>query len=212
MFKEAAVLEAAFALCRKLAVDPGRYDTIISDEASGRLISLVVKKVLDGLRLKENLPPLELKFLIGGAITAEQEQAVRDFVAANADQLERSLIVTEFISSGRGVKRMMNVFAFWGLFPDIAAVSIAKDLSDYRQSLTDKLIFGTIGRTGLKMYDAKAQTGVTKVMAPGPHPEKYVDRVPSEDRSEVQAGINLARKEVALVAETFLRLLERPQA
>src|SRR3989338_10702411 len=85
-----------FKLARNLKERALTYDTIVSDDASGRLVSLFLKKVFDGLRKKQNQPPVKINFISSGrSISKDKLNAINNFLDKNKNKFGRVLLVTE---------------------------------------------------------------------------------------------------------------------
>ncbi len=206
------VLSACYELCKKLAADPAKYDTIISDDASGRLPSLLLKEILDQLRIRQNLPPLKIWFLSAGRNRLEQREAIAKFINQHLDDLHHALIVTEIVDSGESMKNFSQIFKNFSLLPDIASVSAVVDPSYYQGLFVNQLIVGQQGRVGGYLHGeaARFQAGVSKqgMRQPSAHPQSLREAARPGDRVDVQREVNRTRQEIGLIAKVFLKLLE----
>jgi hypothetical protein len=114
-------------LVLELRHDIASYDTIIGDDASGRLPTLFLREIANNKRAKEGKENSKTFFLVGGRYTDEQIfQASTDFISSMKPMLGRVLLATEHIASGYGMKRMAKIFQQEGISFDIASVSVER--------------------------------------------------------------------------------------
>ncbi len=217
--KSTGILETMFDLCEKLRPIATDLDVIISDEASGRVPSLIIKSTLDAFREQQGLPPLKIFFLVGGYSTFEQKDSVAEFVRTHAVEFRRSLIVTEIIESGESIREFLKPFSQNGLKPIVASVSVARDPSTYRQLFSNKLIYGEVARGGAGQIfyglAGRRMAGIVKGSRSVAHPESLKARLNEPTmKAEAQRGIQLARSDIALIGQVYAGLLsgkERPK-
>ncbi len=214
-FQSIEVLQSCYELCAQLARDPGRYDTIISDDASGRLVSLLVKSVLDRTRERKGLKPLNLRFVAGGINRSDQKIAIREYLAKHHSEFGRILLVTEIVDTGDSMRNLLRLFADFKLSPDVASVSIAKLPDKYHVLFSNKLIYGSLGYAGGNLYgfDSRRQAGVDKKStASSAHPAslRATELRGGNQRvaQQIQSSVNQTRKEINLISAVFLRLMD----
>lgn len=204
------LLEGLYSLCRQLADEPDKYDTLISDDASGRLVTLVLRRILDNRREKSGLPPMKVWFLASGRNEPLQQKAIDHFVARHASELGRVLIVTELVDTGDSLRDLTKSFAKKKLLPGIAALSVAEHPTFYAKKFTNNLIFGVQGYAGVDLHDEHTFAGVRKDNTQrGAHPRRYKDFDLPSLREANQEKVNQARQEVKLIADTFLQWLDK---
>jgi hypothetical protein len=207
------VLAALYKVCEKLKPLAGHFKVIVSDEASARIPSLIIKDVLDAVRKKEHLPPLTIRFLVAGASSDQQKTAVEEYIRQNAPSLDQALLVTEYIETGNGIANLLQLFSRHGLHPMVAAVSMQLEPNYYRSLLPITPVYGAINKAGLSFYGlaGRFRSGVTKKNAQArAHPERFKDVATSEKgKADVQKVVNTTRSDAALVAEVFSAYLLR---
>ena len=123
----------------------GEYDYIISDDVSGRIPSLIFKKIINSLHPQQKIDILHIaggkRFVeIMDIVSGESQPEEGDLIdKANAQEIYnqlqlvlqkkvrpkikgKALLVTEFIETGRSVKALMETLAAAGIKFDIATL------------------------------------------------------------------------------------------
>ena len=200
MFAKKEVVESFHSLIENLGSNLSSYDTILSDDASGRLVSLVLKKIIDQSREKDNKEKTNIYFLAAGRYNnAEKKQAVKNFIELNKTKMENVLIVTEHIGTGATIEDIMKVLEELNINFNVAALSTEYTLKHYSKKLQKKLFYGENGgRAGMEFYQEPASkySGVEKNIADNsPHPESVSYRHQQFKKD--------ARHDVAVLAEAL---------
>ncbi len=206
-----ALITALFSLSEQLVLQEKDFQILVGDESSGRLPSLLVKKLFDSVRRKRNSPPIPFIPLIGGGLRGEQKAALEDYIAQNRGKLQGALIVTEYIQSGESMHDTLNIFRRYDLHPTVAAISAAAERGAYLGLIPNKLVLGKDqSNVGVYLWSKARAAGVEKRTSAGPHPVALKNRISDPDeRREIQENINQSRRDIALIAEVFAQLLER---
>lgn len=205
------VLEMA-ELANKTKEKALEYDSIISDDASGRLVSLFLKRVFDVSRKKAKLPLLNLRFIAGGRhMILETEENIKKYLEKNKEKLGRVLLVTEYVERGESLKNLISLFGLLGIDFDIAALTVREDGLKNLQSVQwgGKLYYGDLSTRGLRAHGRIAESGVfRKGVSPFPH-RSFEREGREEDRIRVKRETAQARKDIKLLAKKVLKLLEK---
>lgn len=214
--------EAIRALARLILELKGRlssYDTILSDDASGRLIALVLRKIINNTRDQVGKKPVRTFFVASGVHgTQEAFSEIEKFIASKSD-LGKILLVTEFIGFGRGVMPLVEQLVRRGIQFDVAAVS--GDINRhgekyYDDDLKKRLYYGESDNSGLFTFYAKPQhTGVRKNSAStSAHPsvvrgESFIPKY-KDDKTPipVEESVRVAREDVDKIAQVLSKLIE----
>ncbi|MFA6593756.1 MAG: hypothetical protein WCT16_00705 [Candidatus Buchananbacteria bacterium] len=177
------------------------YDTIISDDASGRLPSLFFRKIINRQKKKSGQKGVKTFFASGG----QHEDKVimnglREFFTKNREQLGKVLLVTEYIDSGFSISRLIDILQRAGVDFDLAAVSLYYDVDEYktRPQLRRHLRYGGVNNGGLYFYSYYGR-GVVKT------PSKIH---PIRSGSVPQQEINNSRKNISYLADQLAVLAE----
>lgn len=184
-----------------------KYDTIISDDASGRIPSLLLRKIVNKEREKSGREKIPIYFLAGGQTHGDEikMKQIDKFLKNRKNSLGKVLLITEYISTGRSIHSLSRILENNKIDFDIATVSLDPDYEIKINSISkilNKLIYGEISPKGLDIYRAKAATGVKKHGILGqPHPRKKT----SEEYDESQ--VRKARKDIDKLAEELSKLL-----
>ncbi len=210
------LLTTLYHLCEQLAGVADEYSAIVSDDASGRLVSLVVKQIMDNQRCKTNLSPLPIYFVAGGA---DNQVALEHFIDQHRKELQRPLFVTEFIASGLSIENLTKIFRSQGCKPDVASLSLSDLKSSYHRRRQfcqlGKLFYGTEDSyIGESLYDDKSLNygGVTKKIGPRwsyheAHPTRLTNTVQPTDQADIQKAVNKTRQDINLISAVFNHLL-----
>lgn len=202
-----------FKLAQEVIEGKAVYDLILSDDASGRLVSLFLKKILDGVQEKHGQHKPDIRF-IGDIPYDVHHYKDKGNTGAIYELLKkiaptRILLVTEFISSGHRIQELTKILEELNLKFDLAVLSgnplgIKNVKSSFHQD--SRLYLGAEGSAGLDLYNYEG-SGVIKKME-SLFPEKKISVNTSEGKKEVvQRKINQARKDINILAQETLKEL-----
>lgn len=198
-----SLLEAIGSLTFKIKEYLPEYDTIISDDTSGRVPSLVLRNVASATNEKKGGP--KTYFITGGARLKEYEEnrsfddldkSINDFINKRKDEIKNPLVVTEVISSGKSLEAFLKRFHKFDIYPDIATLSTYQftDLegevlenesndkfNEYAKELKTRIFYGKKSGVGETIHGhfkgkgvKKQKTGIFKRIR-SPHPEAIKD-------------------------------------
>jgi len=188
-------------------IEAGSYSTIIGDDASGRVPTIILAHVIKSIyELKGHQPPV-VRFLAGstGLIKGESEigghdmavQKARDLaeqihkiqetVRKNSEQ-KKVLVVTDIIETGESVQTLLYALKRNNWNADVATIGTADETN--LQNLSDlwgtRIVRGR--RRGAFIYQAKEVTGVQKDKG-----EIFAKPHPTADPKQVRYGREIAR-------------------
>jgi hypothetical protein len=198
--KKEGVVKAAARLVLELRDRLPHYDTILSDDASGRLVSLLLKKIIDRKKEERGGEKTEMFFLASGRHgSAAIDRSIRKFIGKKKKELGKTLLVTEYIESGKSIEKLTKALEDKHIDFDIGTLSIERLPQHYGNvQFPQHVHYGALGKQGLSFYDQESFGGVTKGET-GPHPVK--------SGFIVQKDVERARKEVAIIADGLENLL-----
>ncbi len=198
--KKEGVVKAAARLVLELRDRLPHYETILSDDASGRLVSLLLKKIIDHKKEEMGKEKTEMFFLASGRHgSAAIDKSIRKFIGKKRKELGKTLLITEYIGTGKSIEKLTKTLEDKHIDFDIAALSIERLPQHYGDSEFPRHIYyGALGKQGLSFYDQENFGGVTKGEK-GPHPIK--------SGFAVKSDVERARKEIAVVADGLENLL-----
>lgn len=198
-----------FRLAKEIFESGRRYDLILSDDVSGRLVSLFIKKILDAVQSGAGVEKPDIRFVSSGRHNNKDTfESIGKLVAEISPQ--RTLVVTEYIETGASMKRLVDILNNLGLEFDVATLSQGSDLSLVYKSLKkDSLLFSS-GYTAIgydfHTDDGRRLGGVVKT-SESQFPERIInDDLTEVAKKEIQEGINNVRKDIGVLAE---RTIER---
>ncbi len=200
---EEKIIESLGSLLVKLRDQIKSFDSVISDDSSGRLVALFMKSTIENATDK-NIPTY---FVQGRKGLADKRE---DFLTAKKDELGKTLVVTEFIEKGSNIKSMMESFEKLGVDFSVASAQIKNPIDNYNETFqVDKLTYGQQSKYTL-LYRRPEYSGVI----PDPrnvHPKK---RLVSDDykngryeKSHAQQDVNDARADIQVLVEELSPLL-----
>lgn len=213
---DTTLLKTIARLVLELKESIAQYDTILSDDASGRLISLILKKVADSAPQRENKPPIKTYFLAGGRHAFYgRKQPLARFLQSKRNEFGKALLVTEFIDTGTSLSKLSGLLDEFDIDHDIAAVSAREDYinklddaADEREHTHDKLIkikgrlhYGAIDSSGAVLHDNR-MSGVKKSRTLSADNQKII-----KDDRVAQKTINESREDISKIASEFTKLL-----
>lgn len=125
--------EPIYSLIRgefKKLIDKGEYSVLIGDDASGRIPTLIFRKImLNRLdKLRPNLKPEERDkllrtYFVAGSANSDNEKEIADFFRkVSLDDKHRALLVTEFMASGESMEKMTKSLEDAGIQCDVAVL------------------------------------------------------------------------------------------
>lgn len=143
--------EQFVSLVRQLtpAIDNHEYDLVIGDDASGRLLTLVIGGLIKEVYKKDKIESPKILFLAGGRRTSQDVETQREKNIINYLETKfknekidasktKTLFCTEYISSGRTMNEMVKILQQVGISPDIAALLLC---TECYPALKDKKVY-----------------------------------------------------------------------
>lgn len=181
------------------------YDTVLSDDASGRLVAIFLSQVINKKKLELNEQSVQTYFLQGGGHQKEGiYEAVDDFISQKKSSIGKALLVTEHIASGNSINSMVKKLEGQDIDFDVASLSVSEEFLSEKdkekfKKLTKRVRYGGENAEGLDLYN-QPFTGVRKNHKSGAHPMRIKD--PS-----LQKSVGEARKDIRLMAKEISKLI-----
>lgn len=190
-FDNAHLLYGIAKLVRRIGPNIDSYDVVISDEVSGRLLSLLLTRLINGRHHAENTSGINTYFLVKN----EYDESKQYVLPVN---LKKGLLVTEVVGTGRSIRILGNMLSNSNIELDIACLSFD---NIYGRSFPDsKLYYVDKNQTGNLLHSSLIPTGVMKSSS-----ESLFHPVLST-RHKREDVIN-ARHDIVKLAEEFAVLL-----
>ncbi len=129
------------------------YDSIVSDESSGRLPALFFRRLIK--RIKGDGGALDTSFIAYNNNSRRQvAEKLAEFLKEKKPKWKKTLLVTEYISSGIGISSLIDKMIQQGMDFDLATLSILKNPDEYadKPELLQRLRFGSVGNAGLDFW------------------------------------------------------------
>src|SRR3989338_2822258 len=173
-----------------------QYDTILSDDASGRLPSLLLRKIINRAR-DANIP---IYFLAGGHGIPRRAEQIEAFLKKKKGELGKVLLVTEYVFSGRSMTDLTDILKKIGIVFDVASVAVGGG-TEYEGDI----IYGNIGMSAEFFYN-RTESGVSKY--------EGGDMVGDKDLAHPQRHIvdtkeeRLVREDLDIIAQELVKLLD----
>src|SRR3989344_8649833 len=89
-FWEKEGLTALLKLIIKLKENIGKYESIVSDDASGRLVSLILQKIANKIRKDNDKDQIRVLFIAGGSGIQNRKIAINKLIENNKNKLGRT--------------------------------------------------------------------------------------------------------------------------
>lgn len=176
----------------KESIDAETYDTLIGDDASGRIPTLALRNVMaermrqvhPNLSPEEDRERLKTYFVAGGRINTNTEGLKEFFEKIKPTVKKRALFVTEYIATGESMKRIGEILEKEQIPFDIATLGFVVDQYAQREEevrnflVRHKIFSGEYtGPTGTPdIYGAHRLAGVEKYPnQKNPHAYKFFD-------------------------------------
>ena len=103
-------------LLRQIGPNIDTYDVVISDEVSGRLLSLLLSRLINNRRHVKNNTGIRTYFLVKNG-NDESKQYVLP------DNLKKGLLVTELVGTGKSIRILRNMLSSSNIELDVACLS-----------------------------------------------------------------------------------------
>lgn len=195
-FESKELIGSLANLVLKLREKLPQYDTIISDDASGRLVSLILHRIINKKKEELGRDRIPTYFIAGGQYYSKSVDSaigkVIDEEIKKRKSLGKTLLVTEYIESGDSIEKLIKILESKGIDFDVAAVSIIEKPESYKTNLTKRLYYGEIGGSGLELYNMYGFSGVIKDdSGETAFPVKYKNSSPEIVRKTRTGGVNV---------------------
>lgn len=158
------------------AVKNHEYNLIIGDDVSGRLPTLVVGGLIKEIYRREKIDIPQILFFLGGRSSCREKisEHLQKLAKENKIDLKqgKTLVVTEYMSSGRSMVDFLGAIKEAGLSGDLAALNTEVDSALYQNKASrfyhpefkDLRIYS--GGTELLFWGEKHLTGIDKDINP----------------------------------------------
>jgi hypothetical protein len=188
------------------------YDTIISDDVGGRLVSLFLKRVIDKKKAELNEKSTSVFFIASGRKDGRKNnEVINNFIIENKKIFGRVLVVTEYIETGFSIKSIADKLEEQNIEFDIAALSISPDNNyldssdpdsnidhDLWRYLKKKLKYGGMGYVGYS-FSKRSPLGIKK--------DDNINVHPIKNKEINQSSINMARRDIEFLADEISKLI-----
>ncbi len=180
----------------KEQIETGEYKTIIGDDASGRIPTLLFKKVLD----KVTGGSVKTLFIGGGKgmwWNEEKEENIKNILSNYQEHIEgKALFVTEYLGGGEGMAKMAEQLEAAGIDFDIASLGSLEPekhyLDEFKILKKHKLLIGSYSpRISPSVYKEHSISGVFKENKQDAIAKRIpVDQVYQKNISQTREDIN----------------------
>ncbi len=207
-FNREYVVEVFEHLILQLGPTIHEYDTIIGDDVSGRLPTLVIADLARKKRSQMELPSPQIFFINAGSNVTDFDKSqktlplIRDLIKKHASNDRKILIVTEYVATGDSISILADEFRKQNLKPDLCILDSSYDpviinsLKDY------KIFLGAVkGGCGGRFHENPSLTGLHSVDC-SPTATKFLSRFLTKD------DIIEARRDMKLIASELWKLIE----
>ena len=112
-------------------IDGGDYHTIIGDDASGRIPTLILRRLFNEVYSKKNLPPIKTFFIAGSQKISDSDKIkktdrifdyLKSINISAGEPRKKVLIVTEVIETGKGLLPLTDALNKLEIDYEIASV------------------------------------------------------------------------------------------
>lgn len=206
-FNDPDVLEVLTTLVCRIGRKIEEYDTILIDDASGRMVGLLLRDIASRKREEHGLGEVKTFCIAGGrSRNPKKNMNIETFIESRKNELGKVLLVTEYITTGESIGGLVDILERQGIDYGIAALStrsLSSITSLNKPGRLGKFYYGELGSTGVEhFWGNPAQiSGVVK------SPD---DSAPHAIRSRVWNGKNIkeARENnIAVIGEELAKLI-----
>lgn len=211
-FRSEKLIKSLAGLVFNLGDRLSEYDTLLSDDASGRLVTLLLRDVANRQRKEMKKRNIQTYFIAGGGyinidIRKETYRAIWDFIKSKKDMLSKTLLVTEHTYNGKGMIPLVKILESLEIDFGIATISIENLHRGILGKIKDKdeLFYGSVGIVGLDLWGDDTYSGVRKdKKTPQAHPIKSD---PSDVTPEEKLLVNQAREDIKTLGKELYKLI-----
>ncbi|MEK9175700.1 MAG: hypothetical protein AAB795_03895 [Patescibacteria group bacterium] len=195
-------------------INLGNYGLIIGDDASGRIPTLLVNKIISTLYKERGLPvPKNLFFAGTGQLSSEIEKIQKqDKIAKILHTFCKkhrapkcAIIITDTIASGNSLVPLTCALKDNGIEYDIATVGLTQFESKEKRKLYKKLGSEIVYGSDITpdIYGIYSISGVEKSIT-DTFSRPYKQGKNKHKQQNIQKNINLAREDVALLSKELI--------
>jgi hypothetical protein len=184
------------------------YETVLSDDASGRIVSRVFETVINKAR-KEKKEEFAPTYFLAGGRDMDNTEAITEFLREKGN-LGKTLLVTENINKGKSISRIIGILSELGIDFDLATPSINEKLKDEMPEALDhlreegRLYFGRFGPPAFLFHGQRDFSGVIKDRGQkSAHPRVIRPDVRKQDR------IKQSRDNASILADRLYKLISK---
>lgn len=194
-------------------IDSAEYSLLIGDDASGRIPTLIFRKIFKELYQDSGEKTPETIFIAGSGAgyynEEDQKQAIPEKIQAINELLKKHapkkkiLIITDFIVSGSSIRPLLQTLHDLNYPFDVAAISMAQpQQTDAISKNFNCQIYGGDAKHSPKIYQNPYLTGISKLHT-DLHATPYKPKLVSKPHLQpVLAQImHEARKDATILAE-----------
>ena len=126
------------------------YDTIVGDDVSGRLLTLVIADLAGRKRKQMGLPPPQVFFINAGSNVSKSNKSgetlpkIRDLIKKHTGENRKILIVTEWTSTGDSIAILANEFKKQNFMPDLCILDSAMNPASIGSLVDFKIFLGAV--------------------------------------------------------------------
>lgn len=204
-FNTEACVAAFESLGNQLKDSLHEYDTIIGDDISGRLPTIVFAELAKRKREQLGLTPPQVLYINAGSnfsndrLLPESSKQVAELIKSIAKPT-KSLIVTEYIDTGDSISAFVKVLEQLGISTDVCSLSTKDKLYKYQEGVPTKLLIGSeSSKTGEVFTFNYGLTGLKSTYG----------SITAEPRSRIdEQGVKIAKADMSLIADYLWKIIE----
>lgn len=189
------------------SIKHNEYDTIIAEDASGRIPGLIMYELLKKVAERDNKPIPKIYFMAGSLYAENIEnkrkitnEYLKDIVLKNHNSNKKTLVVTEYIMEGRSLKPIADSLKGQNVDYDILTLGLSKE-HWWMDSIRGKLgnVSAALREIPKSIFRREDLSGVVKDS----------DEIISKKSTKAdQLIINHIRKEIHIIAEDLYKILQ----
>lgn len=186
------------------SIKNNEYDTVIAEDASGRIPGLIMYEFFKKVAEKENKPIPQIYFMAGSFNAKNIEnkrkitnEYIKDTALKNHNLDKKILVVTEYIMTGNSLKPITDGLKEQNINYDILTLGLSKE-HWHMDAIRDKLgnVSAALREIPKSIFRREDLSGVIK----------NEDEVVSKKSTTAdQAVVNHIRKEIHIVAENLYK-------
>ena len=190
------------------------YKTLLGDDLSGRIPTLLLRKIINHIYLEKEHCKIKTFFIVGGYVAQSIEDAQRNAIYAHLRKIrkairDRLLYVTDEIASGNSLMSIAEILYENNISFDVAAINIhnrllIRVLRRFLSNYDANLFVGTIKEESLRIHGDRYYCGLYRSKSEVSALSKVAKISISNEKNIIKSAIINARIDINGLANQLI--------